>query len=669
MVDEQKNPRHEEEEKQETKAFQETSYSEDAILTQISEEFSEGLEFVREKREVFRTRLKLYNNQRKQRDKIGVTTLYNVMNTLLAVYYTDDLAVSFGGKGIAGTGIAENLEKLAKSDQEDMDMDVINYLTQWDRFFFGVGIRAVHGFDFDNQVPYVESYDPFSWIPDPQMTLKPNSARFMGFEIEALKSDMTEERGFFDTDKLSYVGKNAQRSDENAQTMEAYRDAQGLSTTDRLLAGRNGLDKKKYAGEVYNMVNWYTIIDGKRYLITCDAEFKKIVRMEHIKPVFKKEKKNELLTPWGVALSYYSPSRVDPFGTSVADLVEDKQRAKSVIANLNVAAVKAALYPMYLYNRQKILNRRDLDFSFNKAIGVNGDPNGSVLPLNKDATRIGEAQNTSQMLDRETSLSTGASEAQQGVMSDTSRTLGEVQQVQANANIRFALGNKINNIGEKDFWMLWYRCYVQFFPKAEAKMVEVTNAFGAQSITMYGKQFISEKSPRIIIRSKLESKNTMERERVAFAAISPIILQDPTRPMVSRRYTERHMLKLHGLDPEQVNIMIPPDPDEMTAHQENELLARNELPKISIDEDHLSHIAIHLTAPDTNATRQHISAHRVAYKRSGQKAKDDEMRRQAMAGGAGNTSANIAQNTIASQNASQSRSVPNVPASSTGAQG
>ena len=48
------------------------------------------------------------------------------------------------------------------------------------------------------------------------------------------------------------------------------------------------------------------------------------------------------------------PQTEDPFGVSIPDLVEDKQRAKSIFKNLRIAAEKARIYPMYLYNRDKI---------------------------------------------------------------------------------------------------------------------------------------------------------------------------------------------------------------------------------------------------------------------------------------------------------------------------
>lgn len=583
-----------------------------AIVTKCQAEIAASTRFVQSRRQQFRDRIALYCNQRKQRDKVGITTVYTMINTLLAVSYTDDLSIGFGGKGFAGTEIADNLELVAKNDHEEMSMNVIKYLTDWDRFFFGVGIRIISGWDTDRQTPFVFSKDPLSWLPDPQGSLVPGSFRWHGFEDEMSKADMTDEAGYFD---VATLVPGDRKNDETRATRDAYREAQGLNFEDNVRFH----DKHD---DIYDVVNLFTHIAGKKYLVTLAEGNARIVRFERIRPVFAKERSNDTNVPFPVVLNYYSPERNNPFGTSVCDLVEDKQRAKSVLANLKIAKEKADLYPMYLYNRDKVLNRRDLDFAFNKFIGVRGEVSGVVEPLRKDTNRLQTVSNIEQSLDNESSLATGASAQQSGVLAQDARTLGEVQQIQANANLRFLLGHNVNSWGDKLFWFLWYRCYVEFFPQAEEKLVEVTGAFGMQSLTLYRKQFLHESAPKIVIKSKLASDGEREKQRVAFAATIPLILQDPTKPMVSRRFAERELMRLHGLPKEKINVLVPPTPDELAAHRENELLSRNEIAKIEASEDHLSHIVIHMSAADSTAKSQHILAHERAYILSGQAERD-----------------------------------------------
>jgi hypothetical protein len=206
-----------------------------------------------------------------------------------------------------------------------------------------------------------------------------------------------------------------------------------------------------------------------------------------------------------------------------------------------------------------------------------------------------------------------------------------VQQAQANANIRFILGSRVNAWGEVAFWKLCYRTYIEFFSESEEKVIEVNNPFGIQTVVLESKQFLtSERVPKLVIRSKTETEQKRSMERVAFLSVAPLILQDPSRPQVSRRFAERHLLSLHGLSRETISVLSPPTVDEMAAQRENELLSRNIPSKITDHDDHLSHIVVHQAAADSTAKRVHVESHRKAYILSGQQARDQALQAQAI---------------------------------------
>jgi hypothetical protein len=625
-------------------------------LAQIQSEIKISRDFVKSKRLSFRSRLKLYNNQRKQTDKIGDTSIFNVMTTMLAVYYSDEMQVSFQGREVGDTTAASNIENTAKFDHDEMGMDIINYLTQWDRLFFGVGIRQCSEWDIKSKTPIAKSLSALSWLPDPRGGMDINHFRFVGFEVEYTRDEMKEEAGFFN---LEYLPKNkSQRSSESDQSREALRLAQGLDNVEY----QKLLNKDSDAFDMVDIFTTLTRTDGTRakYLVTVDDEVKNIFRCEEIEPVTKKEKENPELVSFPITLNYYMPQREDPFGVSIPDLIEDKQRAKSIFKNLRIAAAKANLYPMYLYNRDKILNRRDLDFAFNKFIAVRGDVNeGVVQPLNKNNLNLADSLNTEQGLDADIEVASGSSRNAQGVLSEQQRTLGEVESVQANANLRYLLGSKINAWGEKRFWRLWYRLYQQNLLSAETKVIRIQSAIGSQFSTITRKAFITKQDPDIYIGSKLEVEQKRNMDRIAFAAIAPLLMQDPSLPASSRNFTKRHLLKLHGIASEQISIMVPDTIDEMKAKMENELLSRNNNePEIDIKEDHLSHIVIHSQAEKTDASMAHIQAHKVAYFESGMYEMDKQIQNQAlMSGGqAGNMAAN--QNANLNANINNSKKQP-----------
>jgi len=633
---------------EEEKKALDNNYDYDKILAQGKAEIAESRDFVREKRVNFRDRLRLYNNQRKQKDKIGDNTIYTIMTTMLAVYYSDELEVGFTGRDISDIEAADNTEKLAKFDYDEMEMDIINYKVQWDRFFFGVGIRQISDWDKKRKTPIPKTLNPLCWLPDPHGSLVMKNFRYSGFEVQYTRGEMTEECGFFNLSLLK--SKPNKAGTETEQTDAAYRQAQGLEDAEY----RNNENKDN---EVYDMVDHFMTIKGsdgisRKFLVTFDDKVDNIFRFEEIEAVTEEEKEDPTLVPFPLTLNYYSPNRNDPFGTSVPDLTEDKQRAKSVFKNLQIAAVKADLYPMYLYNRDKILNRRDLDFAFNKFIPVRGDvDNGTLQPLNKPNSKLGDSLNIIQAIDNDGNIAVGADKNAQGVLSDQDRTATEVQQTTANANLRFLLGSKINAWGEKKFWKLWYRLYRQNMKAAEKKTVRLSTALGSSYVSLTRKDFITKEDPDISIKSKLEVEQKRSRDRIAFTSVYPLIVQDPTKPLAAKRFAERHMLRLYNLQQDEIAMISPATPDEMRSKMENELLNKNNFKdvQVSAEEDHLSHMLIHSQAEKTEAALAHINAHKMAYFETGQYERDMAARREM--GSNNNQQVNTAQNQIANQDA------------------
>lgn len=628
----------------------------DVVLQQIKHQVKISTEYVQDRRVAFRERLKLYNNQRKQRDKIGDTSIYNVMNVMLSVYYMDQMQVSFKGREISDISAAGNIENTAKFDYGEMGMEIIDYMTQWDRLFFGVGIRVLDYWDKNRKTPVPKSMDALSWLPDPAGYQVVKNFRFMGFENEYSEDEMTEEAGFINLNLLPTLQQGNSGSEQD-QTRQAHLEAQNLGDPNYKKASTDS------GTSVYNMIDMYTALKGsdgqvRKYLVTVDDAVTEIFRLEELEPVTVEEMKDPSLVPFPVALNYYSPTRHDPFGVSVPDLVEDKQRAKSVLKNLRIAARKADLYPMYLYNRDKILNRRDLDFAFNKFIAVRGDvDSGVVQPLNKVNNKQGETMNDEQSLDRDIEISTGADKVTQGVLSSQDRTLGEVDQVQANANLRFMLGSRINAWGEKRFWKLWLRLYRANLADSDKKVIRISSALGDNFQQLFRKDFITKQDPDIEIGSKLEMEQERMRNRVAWAAIMPIINQDPTRPAVSKRFAERHLFRLYNVPSDEIAVLSPETPDEMRAKMENQLLDRNEKVKVDVNrEDHLSHIVIHGQGEPTDTNRAHIQAHKLAYYESGQAQEIEDARRASLTNT--NGQANAAANSIQNQNQNLNNNKP-----------
>jgi hypothetical protein len=579
--------------------YSDLSYNEaQSYVTQLQNEIRLAEDKVKNKRQDFRDRLRLYNNQRKQRDKIGITTIYNVMNTLLAIYYIDKTQVVFSDRRTkAFRKSAENLNYVANFDYDEMEMDIKDYFVEWDRFFFGVGIKGIVGWDDNRKCPIATHESAFGFLPDE--TGDSTKFRYYGFEELMARSLMTNEYGFYE----SYC-KLLQPSLNEARNLNQTVETAGA------------------VDPMIDVIRWYSTIErnGERqkYAFVLTSDKTKIIKAIRIKCVLQEEEEDPEKVPWPHSFKYYSPIKNDPFGVSVPDLTEDKQRIKSLLKNLEIAKEKSFLYPMYLYNRDKILNRRDLDFSFNKFIGVSDvkeDTNlqNILTPIRREGATA-STEMVQRGIDDETAISTGADRNNMGVTSEQQRTLGEIQQVAANSTIRFALGSKVAMWGEKRFWKLWFRSYKEYFSVADEKLIEILGAYGNKSINLKKKDFLTSEDPKIEVKSRFETEKENLNKRNTFMVVAPMILNDPTTPMASKNYVKRYLLELHNVDPAQISVMVPKNPDEMSADLENELVDNNELPKVLPTDDHLSHIVIHSECIDTNAKFAHIQAHIQAYK-------------------------------------------------------
>lgn len=318
------------------------------LLTQIRDEVTFSRNFVAQKRELFRNRFNKYIEPSRDDDKISVNTLYSTIQLFLSINYSDKLSILFQPRRLGDEEYAENLTDLAKFDYDEMNMEVINFQKDWDRAFFGVGIRVKDGWDDIRKCPIWSVKDPLSWLPDPRGN-HIDKFRFHYFEEEMMKADMTEELGFIqsEVDQLEF------ERNEDIETTRSYKN-------NSQLLNNNG-DEMLPANQLIPIYNGYTIFDGEKYLVTVDNKLKNILRVQKIRAIKAEEKKSSALIDFGVNVSWFSPYRGDPFGVSLADLVEDKQKANSILLNLQLINAKYnTLGQTYLIDPRAVPNKADL---------------------------------------------------------------------------------------------------------------------------------------------------------------------------------------------------------------------------------------------------------------------------------------------------------------------
>jgi hypothetical protein len=324
------------------------------LLHQIRQEHAIGDDYMQPKRKQILERLRKHIKQNKQPWLININMVSNTIDTLIAWSYIDEPQVKFVSRDqFLENEQADNLNYMAKFDMKEQDYQQLDYQTQWDRYFFGLGIKYKHWFDLTKKAPIFYSVNPMTAIFDPTPTLigkfNANQYKYFGFtmtdSIFNLKNDPQ-----YDKSKLSMMLKNV--IDKDQELMK-----QAISISDNT----NYVCENLLLNASVTIYHHFTIYQGKKYLITTDADKKIILRMKAIDPVLQEEKKDPSLIWRPFAFYFYKPERWKVMWVSVPDLLDDKEEAKTVL--INASLIKARLEAMwgrFIVNSRYISDPKDI---------------------------------------------------------------------------------------------------------------------------------------------------------------------------------------------------------------------------------------------------------------------------------------------------------------------
>lgn len=549
----------------------------DDILLQVKEEFNKGIDYAESKRYKFDEDLKLYNNQKKNKNKIWDTTVYNVHSALMARLYLWKVDVSFEWVDVWDEYIMDNINASYKEDFEREDMEQIKFQRYWDALFFWVGIVAKTWWDWSGKKTTFENVDPRMWVPDPNWDYVNNNYSFTGFQKLISISEA----------KALWLYNEELVSENNWN----YRDAFQIKRLDQQRAGlraeylSNKLDNNNY----YNIYYHWSIFNWIKALIITGNNNSIILDVKILRPVFDSEKKNNSKIPFPFSFTYYRPERNNPFWKSVVDDTADVQRVKALIANLRLDKSKAELYPMYIYNTRLIKNRWDLDFGFNKMIGVNPlewEPLDNVIkPIQKDF-RADNSYLIEESLDAQVEKATSIWPIAQGSEARRRETATTNKIIQWNTDINLSLTAKIMNWWEKSIAELRYRWIIEHMQDWDKKYVKMYNGMTYVPMVLKKKDLISKDQYKITIRNELEVTVARQKQIQAFNMALPI-LQSLQLPEVSTNYLYRDFLRNLWYDEKKIWVAIPQRAEEARIMQDIALLKEGVeiLPDESIDVD------------------------------------------------------------------------------------
>jgi len=571
-----------------------------SLIKQSASEWEQGWWFMKPKWDEWALRLKLYNNQKRDKESVGDTTLFSVFQTILAALYDDRLAATFSPREIGDDEIAENLDLVADYDYDLMEKDIIDYEWDFEAAFFGRGLLCVMDFDESTLTPSPYVWNRMVTVRDPEAAsvngdrAGRGASRFLYREIRMTKEQLANNDQYFEYESLKGAGNKNDTKSPLDQYMRDTADAAGLGDVQKF-ANIDGDNASLRLREGFTRWN------GKLCFVTIGDNGKKVIRYQELE-------RNTI--PIVDRVLFPIPNSFD--SVSVPDLVEDKQRARAVALNLSLKGVKANLHPMYLFDKNKIDERQDFNFAFNKFIPVQGNPAGAVVPMTKDYIKQ-DVSFIMETLSASAERATGTPDIKQGANPDGKTTATRDTLVAQGSDSRYGLAARIFGWSERRFWQEYYNHLKENMDDGiHEKMVRVVGALGAAWRPFKKSDLIvpaEHADPNIKIESKAVSDTRRFNEAKLFRDYLTLAATDPTAQI---RSGMRYYGKLIGMKQDLVEQIYPPTIDELRAEEENMLIYEGTKAIVLPDDDHYLHLQIHNKLPDSPTKTAHLNAHKRA---------------------------------------------------------
>src|SRR3990167_2989534 len=563
------------------------------VLRQVQSEYTVGWRFMQPKIQEWLKRLKLYNNQLRDKDKVGDPLIYTIFQSVFAFLWNDRLEVEFGGREEGDDDMAENLNGLAVYDYDEMDKAQHDHDWNWDAMAFGRGYSYFNEFDVDSKTPIPQVWDPLTVIRDPDAIsvhgdrLGNGAMSFLYREVLLSKAEMKKNPQYFNFELL-----------QKDKTTISYSPLFQAIMERNLAQNRQTQVARAKDSDMLKVLQGFMVIDGEKHIVEIGNNNTLLIRLEPLEG------------SWPLIDRSFSPMAHDWDGVSIFDILEDKQRFRAALLNVIGESARADVYPMRLFDKTKIRKEIDKNYGFNKWIPVEG-PVGDAERALSTGGSIAKAQFVLDFLDVSSQRAMAVPEFQQGAISSEKRTLGELQLVASKAEGRHSLSARIFGLSEKKFWKRWYEIYDRDFSKGLGKKsIRLMGAFGPKWREIGRDEIIVSHplGPDIKIESKMINEAVKQKTYINLKDYYQFAFQYPD---TDKLYGLRKLGRLFA-PKDEVERLLPLSIDERQAREENEKLNENELQPVSPEEDHNVHLREHAGAKDTPALRQHIKAHEYA---------------------------------------------------------
>ena len=549
--------------------------------------YQESFEFLQERKRRQANQLVLLSNLRRGDANIASTLMLTLFDRVMAGIYDDKIQVKF----LPSQGINQNqinaYNTLAMSDYQEMGKAKLDYDWCWDTLFFGRGYMETIRFDMKKKIMQPHVINPLNLGYDPYFE-SPKDWRYYWKWLSKSK---------YELQKLQKAG--ALKKDVDLKSLASGIDPYLWDYKVKRDQARDGVQPSIEAvnGDVFQVLEFYGYNDkGIKSVYWTDKNFSKIIYEKEL----NLDDGEEVIMPDGQSITMDSKWPIvvkeafrvphSSIPISVADLLEDKHRAKSVLLNLAYIAAKDEANPVYLYNAEKV---DDVSQFFNRQINQHipvSDVNDAVAPLNKAKTMSPELTNFINVLTQEANEPVGTGQALEPNSTQETATKTAIDQ-QLN-DLAQSLQSKVMQFGESDFWSDWFHRYALHSEELKEKTANIIGVKGVDSSIISLDIFRADFPPGVMVYSAKEAEYKNLVKRRDWMQLYPLMGQTMD-PDGFRNWNKHVFMPLMVEDPSLVDIMYPKTIDEIKADAENEQLANKQLPEVLETDDHTTHIYIH----------------------------------------------------------------------------
>jgi hypothetical protein len=550
----------------------------------------------------------LLNNLQRGDENISSTLLLTLFNRIMSNLYDDKMQVKFVPGEELDQKKVESLNILAQNDYREMDMAQKDYDWTWDTLFYGRGYMETLRFDTTRKIMQPHVINPLSFGYDPFF-------------------DNPQEWRYY----WKWITKNSNEINQliKAGVVKGVKSAKEIpSGIDPFLWNYKVIKERAkfvtpqandtYQGDVHQILEFFGYNkDGQKCVYWLDRDFSRILYYK----VLDLRDGVDLIGPGGEVIKTDSKWPIvvkeafrEPHASvvfSVADLLEDKHRARSVLLNLAFLAAKDKANPIYQYNPDKV---KDVTQLFSRQIYQHipvDDVQLAIAPLNTDSAMDPSLQVFMQMLNAEASdpIGTGAAAPTKKSGSNDTATEAAIQQ-QLN-DLAQSLQSKVLQFGQADFWSTWISRYKRYSKEGDEKIATIVGVKGVTFEKIDLGDLKTKYPPGVLVFSAKEAEYKELVLRRDLMEMYPTFQQTLT-PDGMHNFNKYVFFPKFLDDPQILDVLMPDSIDEIKAAQENELLGEGKMSDVSPTDNHEQHLAVHAMAQNSWAKWVHIQWHEEA---------------------------------------------------------